>query len=260
MATYHLVTPSTRGIGLALSRHLLSTTPSSTHIVATHRPTSSPDTVRKTILEPLPNSNETDKRLHLLPLDFTDEATITNSIQTELPRLIKGRDGHLTRAYILPGILHPEKTLKSLKAEEMLETFRINTIAPTLILRELMLSGLLPRQPSQPECKLMIMAARVGSVSDNKLGGWYSYRMSKTAVFQLVKTAQIEAERAYGGRVSIMGYHPGTVRTGLSEKFWKGEGEGKFEAKEAVKKMVGVVEEGDRGGKVWDWKGAEVLP
>jgi NAD(P)-dependent dehydrogenase (short-subunit alcohol dehydrogenase family) len=107
------------------------------------------------------------------------------------------------------------------------------------------------------------MSARVGSTSDNSLGGWYSYRASKAAVNNLTKGLDLYLKTRCGDNAMAMAYHPGTVKTGLSKEFWSGIKEGKlFEPEFAVEKMVGVVKQvGLEGrGRCWDWKGEEILP
>lgn len=130
------------------------------------------------------------------------------------------------------------------------------------------------------------MAARVGSTSDNSLGGWYSYRASKAGVYSLTKTFDLFLKQRAGGKAQAVCYHPGTVKTGLSEEFWegavkragmegledegvgkeggggRGRGKGLFEVEEAVERLWGVVRgfegEGARG-RCWDWRGEEIL-
>ena len=107
------------------------------------------------------------------------------------------------------------------------------------------------------------MAARVGSTSDNKLGGWYSYRASKAAVNSITKGEDIFVKQKSGDNAMVMSYHPGTVKTELSKEFWGSvEDEKLFSPEFAVEKMVGVVGSiGLKGrGRCWDWMLEEVLP
>lgn len=110
------------------------------------------------------------------------------------------------------------------------------------------------------------MSARVGSVSDNKSGGWYSYRSSKAAVNSLTKSFDHQLFSRSGGKAICVGYHPGTVKTDLSKGFWESSvksGRKFWESpEEAAGNMAGVVaalEESQRG-RIWDWKGEEILP
>lgn len=118
---------------------------------------------------------------------------------------------------VATGALHtpaaqPEKRLADLRLEAMEEIFRLNTFGPALVLRHF--APLLDRQRSV----MALLSARVGSVGDNRLGGWYSYRASKAALNMLVKTAAIEMRRTHPGAV-LSALHPGTVRSALSRPF-----------------------------------------
>lgn len=107
------------------------------------------------------------------------------------------------------------------------------------------------------------MSARVGSTSDNALGGWYSYRASKAGVTSISKTFDNYLHNKSGDNAIAIAYHPGTVKTGLSKEFWGSVKKEKlFEPVFAVEKMVGIVKGmGLEGrGRCWDWKGEEILP
>lgn len=109
-----------------------------------------------------------------------------------------------------------------------------------------------------------LMSARVGSISDNQLGGWYSYRASKAGVNQVVKTFDnyLKSGRGRDGVMAIA-LHPGTVKTEFSQEFWKGVPEGKlFEREWVAERLVRVVRDvGIEGrGRCWDWEGKEVEP
>ena len=115
------------------------------------------------------------------------------------------------------GLLHtcgfmPEKRLADLHYAQMLETFRVNTFGPALVIRHF--SPLLA-----PERAIVAMlSAKVGSIADNRLGGWFSYRASKAALNMVVKTGAIELARNRP-RVIVVALHPGTVSTPLSQPF-----------------------------------------
>ncbi len=107
------------------------------------------------------------------------------------------------------------------------------------------------------------MSARVGSTSDNSLGGWYSYRASKAAVNSIAKSVDIFLRQRCGDKAMCVSLHPGTVKTGLSEEFWGSTPVEKlFSPEFSVEKMIEVVNTvGVEGrGKCWDWKGTEILP
>ena len=115
------------------------------------------------------------------------------------------------------GVLHsngfmPEKRLADLDHQQLLETFQVNTFGPALLLRHF--TGLLDRQRGV----LAMLSAKVGSIGDNRLGGWYSYRASKAALNMLIKTASIEVRRSQPNAV-LLALHPGTVNSRLSQPF-----------------------------------------
>lgn len=149
-----------------------------------------------------------------------------------------------------------------------LETFKVNTLGPLLMMKHFL--PILPREPipsselfPQDFSLVASMSARVGSIADNKLGGWYSYRSSKAAQNQITKTFNTELGIGRYNAVAI-GYHPGTVETSLSGEMGRKRREagerGVFTVDEAVAKMVGVMREinRDQAGIVWDWEGKQV--
>lgn len=114
-----------------------------------------------------------------------------------------------------------------------------------------------------PLATMAVMSARVGSISDNRLGGWYSYRASKAAVNQLVKTFDNHLKTASGDKAMTIALHPGTVKTEFSKEFWGGVKKEKlFEKEWVAERLVNVARSvGLEGrGKCWDWDGKEVLP
>jgi NAD(P)-dependent dehydrogenase (short-subunit alcohol dehydrogenase family) len=151
---------------------------------------------------------------------------------------------------------------------DALETFKVNTLGPLIMLKHFL--PLLPREPTPPTtvfpqdfALVASMSARVGSIADNKLGGWYSYRSSKAAQNQITKTLSLEL--GLGGYNAVaVGYHPGTVETALSGEMGRkrrqaGE-KGVFTVDEAVEKMVGVMGSltQDSSGNVIDWAGKKI--
>ena len=126
--------------------------------------------------------------------------------------------GRITRVVICHGILHsdtlwPEKRLEDINAESLQTVFQANTVVPVLWLK--LLHRLLK---SKQRCVVAALSARVGSIGDNQLGGWYAYRSSKAALNMMLRTLSIE----YGRRVKnvkIISFHPGTTDTALSKPF-----------------------------------------
>lgn len=164
--------------------------------------------------------------------------------------------------------MNPERASSQIDYDSALETFKMNTVTPMMLIKHF--SRFLPPKTTAPprepvpglprQATWVCTSARVGSISDNKLGGWYSYRASKAALNSVVKTFDIELERARGKNAMAVGYHPGTVKTDLSKEFW--EGRDMFSPEEAAEMLYNVVmglEVGQRG-RCWDWKGEEVPP
>ena len=137
------------------------------------------------------------------------------------------------------GVLHsadwmPEKKLDDLNAEQLIELMKMNAIGPALTIRSF--SKLL-----DPKNSIMVtLSAKVGSIEDNRLGGWYSYRASKAALNMLIKTASIELGRTKPNS-ALIAMHPGTVNSRLSKPF-RGEQIGR-PAQEAVADMFQVIED-----------------
>ena len=147
-------------------------------------------------------------------VDFDDEASVGKAAAALAPQ------GPFHLIVNAAGVLHrdgrmPEKKLGDLGYAQLEATFRANTFGPALVLRHF--SPLLDRQ----RAVLAVLSAKVGSIGDNRLGGWYSYRASKAALNMLVKTAAIELRRSQPQSV-LVALHPGTVASGLSRPF-KGE-------------------------------------
>ena len=136
------------------------------------------------------------------------------------------------------GVLHskdwmPEKKLDDVNAEQLMELLKINTIGPALTIRHF--SKLLDRNHGI----MVTLSAKVGSIEDNRLGGWYSYRASKAALNMLIKTASIELARTKPN-VVLIAMHPGTVNSRLSKPF-RGEQIGRPPL-DAVTDMFTVIE------------------
>lgn len=127
-----------------------------------------------------------------------------------MPRLIIDATGVLQT-----DRLKPEKSWRELNAEQMAEAFAINAIGPALVMKHF-----LPLLPRDGAAVFATLSAKVGSIGDNRLGGWYSYRASKAALNQLVRTAAIEINRRAPNAICVA-LHPGTVNTRLSASFAK---------------------------------------
>ncbi|WP_435257857.1 SDR family NAD(P)-dependent oxidoreductase [Thioclava sp. FR2] len=142
--------------------------------------------------------------------DLTDEASIAH----HLGALRGGFD----RVFIATGALElngaaPEKSLRQLDPATLAAQFALNATGPALVLKHL-----LPLIPRETPAKIAVLSARVGSIGDNGLGGWYAYRAAKAALNQLVHTAAIELARSHKQAV-LACLHPGTVATPLTAKY-----------------------------------------
>jgi len=171
----------------------------------------------------------------------------------------------------VPGILHPERSPLQIEYEAALRTFRINALGPMMVMKHF--SPFLPdrkrgalelEEGLPPHAVWATMSARVGSTSDNGLGGWYSYRASKAAVNSFTKTFDLYLRNSSGDKAMAISMHPGTVKTGLSKEFWGNVQKDKlFSAEYAAERLVTVATELDLGegrGKCWDWAGKEIPP
>ena len=128
------------------------------------------------------------------------------------------RSGALDLVIVATGLLHegalqPEKALRDIDGAAMLELFRINTVGPALIAKHF-----LPRMRRDGKSVFAALSARVGSIEDNRLGGWVSYRASKAALNMTIRTLAIEHRRRWPESI-VAAVHPGTVATALSEPF-----------------------------------------
>ncbi len=166
-------------------------------------------------------------------IDFDDEASVARAAQA-----LQGQ-GPYQLIVNAAGVLHssgfmPEKKLGDLNLAQLEATFRVNTFGPALVLRHFV--PLLDAQRAVLAC----LSARVGSMGDNRLGGWYSYRASKAALNMLVKTAAIEVARSKPHAV-LASVHPGTVTTALSKPF-KGEQIGR-PAQQAAREILHTLDQ-----------------
>lgn len=160
------------------------------------------------------------------------------------------------------GILHnesfmPEKRIEEVSSDQFLETIRINTLIPTLIAR-----SFYKKLKKNDKSTLAFLSARVGSITDNRSGGWYSYRASKAALNMVIKNLSIELRR-YNKELVVIGLHPGTVDSRLSQPFQKNLEDSKiFSADFSVLKLSSVIDslDIDDSGKCIAWDREDILP
>jgi NAD(P)-dependent dehydrogenase (short-subunit alcohol dehydrogenase family) len=152
-------------------------------------------------------------------IDYSDEASLENAAAWVAAQCA-AEGAELRLLIVASGFLHgaagqPERSWAQLDADYLSEVFRINTIGPALVMKHF-----LPLLPRQGRCAAGFVSAKVGSIGDNALGGWYGYRAAKAALNQLVKTAAIELKRR-NPQALCVALHPGTVDTALSKPFAK---------------------------------------
>lgn len=167
--------------------------------------------------------------------------------------------GLLQRDAPVPGAVavRPEKTWRSLDASVMAESFAINAIAPAIVAKHV-----LPHLARDRRAVFAVLSARVGSISDNRLGGWYSYRAAKAALNQIIRTLSIEVSAKMPHAICI-GLHPGTVDTPLSKPFQAGvAADALLTPERAAQQLLDVVESRtpQHTGLIFDWAGLPVPP
>ena len=189
-------------------------------------------------------------------IDYSREDSLAEAAE------LAAKEKPLDLVIVANGILHdeglmPEKSLRDLSAEKFHRVFEANTITPALIAKYF-LPKLNRKQPSI----FAALSARVGSISDNQLGGWYAYRASKAALNMMIKNAAIEVGRR-NKQAIIIGLHPGTVDSDLSKPFQGNVADGKlFTPEYSAEKLLDVIKRltPEETGRCFAWDGKEVLP
>lgn len=196
-------------------------------------------------------------RVRPFAFDLLDEASITAAAAAI------AADGPVDLVVVATGALHgasglqPEKSFAALTAEAMDAAYRINTIGPALIAKH-MIQAL----PRDRRSVFAALSARVGSIGDNRLGGWHSYRASKAALNMLIANLAIELRRTRPLAIAI-GLHPGTVDTPLSAPFQKGVAAGAlFSPATSATHLLSVIDRATpaESGAVLAWDGARIIP
>jgi NAD(P)-dependent dehydrogenase (short-subunit alcohol dehydrogenase family) len=184
-------------------------------------------------------------------LDLTDENSIAAAAKS---------CGEVNLVIVATGHLHgggfqPEKDMRALTADGLAHAFAINTIGPALIAKHF-----LPLLPRRDRGLFACLSARVGSISDNRVGGWYGYRAAKAALNMVLMNAAIETARKRPETV-ILGLQPGTVDTGLSKPFQGAvKPEAIFQPEETAANLLCVVDRSRPGdsGHLYDWRGDRI--
>lgn len=188
--------------------------------------------------------------------DYCNETSLADAVS------IAAEKEPLDLIFVALGLLHdgdlqPEKSLRDLSADNFQRIFEANMIAPALIAKHF-----LPKISRTNKAIFAALSARVGSISDNRLGGWYAYRASKAALNMILKNAALETARRNKNAV-ILGLHPGTVDSGLSKPFQSHVPTGKlFTPEYSAEKMTYVMlnRTAIDSGKCFDWDNKEIMP
>ena len=191
-----------------------------------------------------------------LSIDYDDEASIAAAAE------LAAQAGPLDLVLVATGMLHsgntlPEKSLRDLSADKFARIFAANTITPALLAKHF-----LPRLSRERPAVFAAISARVGSISDNQLGGWYAYRASKAALNMVIKNAAIEMSRR-NKKAIVVGLHPGTVDSPLSKPFQANVAAGKlFTPEYSAQKLIQVLESltPEHSGQCLAWDGEVIAP
>ena len=191
-----------------------------------------------------------------IAIDITCESTIeaaASRLRSQAPFSV---------VLVCTGLLHgenlkPEKALRELDRDNLMQLYAVNAVGPALVAKHF-----IPLLPRTGRCIFATLSARVGSIGDNRLGGWHGYRASKAALNMLIKTISIELARTRPEAICV-GLHPGTVDTGLSKPFQRNvRPEKLFSADTSASHLLHVLDNLDPAdtGRCFAWDGAEIVP
>ena len=241
-----LIVGASQGIGLGFVKSLLQQD-NFKSIYATYR---NPDTASELL-----DLERHEDRLKCLQVDITDESQIAAATK-EIQNSVK----HLHLAIYCVGVLHdrqisPEKSLRQIDPEKLLYSFQVNSIGAVLLAKHLM-----PLFNKKESSIFASISAKVGSIGDNRLGGWYGYRASKAALNMFLKTTAIEYSRRCPKTI-VVALHPGTTDTKLSQPFQKNVPPGKlFPVEHTVNLLSQVISDLkiDDSGEFFSWDGTQL--
>lgn len=242
-----LIVGASQGIGLGFVRSLLQQN-NIQQIFATYR---NGDTAQELF-------NLADRygdRLKCLQVDITQEAQIAAAVKQ-----IQESIGQLHLVVYCVGVLHegdlaPEKSLRQINADNLIYSFQVNSIGAVLLAKHLM-----PLFKKTEKSIFASISAKVGSIGDNRLGGWYGYRASKAALNMFLKTTAIEYSRRCPKTI-VVALHPGTTDTRLSQPFQKNVPEGKLfpvtKTVDLLSQVISNLEQKD-SGEFFSWDGTRL--
>ena len=182
-------------------------------------------------------------------LDLTDEASVA--------RVLGALEGPFALILVASGALEiggagPEKTIRAISGTAMMDQFALNAVGPALVLKHA--QDLLPKEG---RAVFAALSARVGSIGDNRLGGWVSYRAAKAALNQIVHTAAIELKRTHPDAIAVS-LHPGTVKSPLTEAYLGRHSS--VTPEESAENLLSVIDglSPDDSGDFFDWAGKPI--
>ena len=247
MTSSYLITGASGGIGLAMCRHLLS---QDHQVHAVSRSASG-----HADLQRLAQTHQGQLALH--DCDVSNEQRVQ-----ALAREIRERSADLDGLINCAGLLHdreaaiwPEKRIRDINANSLMRLFAINSVAPMLLA-----ANFLPLLNQPHRTHFATLSARVGSITDNRLGGWYGYRASKAAQNQFVRTLAIEARRSAPNLV-VLALHPGTTDTALSVPFQGNVPDDKLFSPDFVAERLLKIVQGsspEDSGRFVAWDGSDI--
>jgi NAD(P)-dependent dehydrogenase (short-subunit alcohol dehydrogenase family) len=200
-----------------------------------------------------PHASLTEK-IKSFPFDLTDEPSIAAAAAQI------NADGPVDLILVATGFLHdethqPEKTLRALDGPAILHAYALNAVGPALIAKHM-----LPHLPKDRKSVFGVLSARVGSISDNRTGGWHAYRASKAALNMLVRSFAIEVHLRNKQAICVA-LHPGTVDTPLSQPFQAAVAKDKlFTPEQSARALLTVVDglTPDQSGQLFAWDGQTI--
>ncbi|MUG96565.1 SDR family NAD(P)-dependent oxidoreductase [Scytonema sp. UIC 10036] len=242
-----LIIGASQGIGIGFVKTLLKNEKIA-KIYATYR---QPDSASELLIL----ADKYRARLTCLSMDITDESQIAEVVQK-----IRGEVTQIHLVINCVGILHesslePEKSLRQINSENLMRYFQVNSIGSVLLAKHL-----LPLLRHKERSVFACISAKLGSISDNQLGGWYGYRASKAALNMFVRTVAIEYGRT-SPKTIVVSLHPGTTDTRLSKPFQANVPPEKlFSVERTVTQLLSVIEQlqENDSGKFFSWDGSQL--